>query len=104
MKQEELNAKMADITIKAATYGWEKAAKEIPFFIQRLYVWAEAENMEAALTEFCACFVEGAVLESMNLLSSDLLSIQKQAERIERKSRNIAMKVTKKSEEAKGDE
>lgn len=103
MKQEELKAKMEEITFRAATYGWAKAGKEVPYFIYRLYRWVESENMRAALTEFCACFVEGAVLESMSILTQDLESIRKQAERIERKSQEVAEKVSTISKEAEGD-
>ena len=87
MKQQELNTKMVALTKSITQSGFEKAQKEVPYFTEMLFVWAGQNKYEEALTEFLACFVEGAMTKSMEMLSRDLLSVSNAAKRAARKKK-----------------
>lgn len=85
MTQHELNTKMVALTKSITQAGFEKAQKEVPYFTEMLFVWAGQNKYEEALTEFLTCFVEGALMKSMEMLSRDLLSASNAAKRAARK-------------------
>ena len=101
MTQQELNQKMVALTQSVAKAGFEKAQQKVPYFTEMLFVWAGHNKYEEALTEFLACFVEGAMTESMDMLSCDLLSIQNKAKRDAAKAKRAEVDFKKKEE---GDE
>lgn len=95
MTQQEFNAKMIALTESVAKAGFEKAQKEVPYFTEMLFVWAGQNKYKEALTEFLACFVEGAMTKSMEMLSSELLAIKNKVKRDEAKKRRAERKAKK---------
>lgn len=100
MTQQELTTKMVVLTKSITQAGFEKAQNEVPYFTEMLFVWAGQNKYEEALTKFLACFIEGAMTKSMEMLSRDLLSIQHKAKREAAKKK----RAEKKAKEGGSDE
>lgn len=94
---------MMELSLAVAKAGFEKAQNEVPYFTEMLFTWAHDNKYEEALKEFLACFVEGAMTESMSTLSRDLLAIKNKVKRDEVKKKRVEIKAKKASEAGKED-